>query len=804
MKQRLRGNIEPKRIVPLLSERDIIGNHPMPMCAQICAAVSTHDHPAYMEWCLHAMRSVDMQTLPPEEKYLIIDGQAPAPQYALSYGWVIIRHASKAPGPGRQLVAQVCKAEWIAYLDADNMLDPGIIEHVHKLLPVCGENVGALYGDLQRHGRQNALLEMPEWDENNIDVRNIVDASNIWRRRMILDVSWTLEPHADWVLIASAAKKGWVGKHHHGPPLQYYDHDGCLRDESAAKRKAIEALLLASKPQEADSGPEGAPDATEAQEAAMLPSGVPLCVFMPFSRVGDLGAEYNRVMESLPNGHWAIFMDHDAMILTNEFWPDMANAIAQHPDAGAIVCWTNRTGNNKQKAKAPQNDDITHHTARANEIRRDYGQKLTDVTGDEMTGVLFAVSKAAWQKAGPFVHGFGEVDNSWARQCKAAGLKIWRMDGVYIYHQRRTNGWKGATKPDMDCRKTQWKYNEVAPIIEAHGCDAMKQLLDAHKRQIESRRDWTSCQKNARRKTILSTWRKSMGISLVIPALEEPPDELAATIASFRKAGVNEIIVIDDGSEKHPVADNCGADKVLRNMPAQGVAASRNMGLQASRGNVVMYSDSHCKVVDGCNLPDWAYSAYCSENMLCAVTGSYDNPNTLYWGCSLTWKDWRFDVHANRKETKSPSALFGSVYVAGRWVWERVMGWIPTVGWGYNEQAMSLACHHAGIQIVVDGTFRILHKFRNDKKFPYLVSGKDFDANAPWTHWLLFGDDVWAFFNRATKRHRPNADVRFRERVTDEARELREAYSKGRRVADVDVLKRVGFDVSLLGKAPGR
>lgn len=479
-----------------------------------------------------------------------------------------------------------------------------------------------------------------------------------------------------------------------------------------------------------------------------------LCIYTPYSATGNLGEAYNRVMARLAPGEWAVFLDHDAMTLTNEFWPDLQHAVATHPDAGAICCWSNRVGNPAQKAKCPDGDDLAAHTARAVEIRREYGQSTTDITGDRLTGVCFAVSRAAWDKAGPFAAGFGEVDTTWARQCQAAGLRVWRMDGVYVYHQRRTNGWKGATRPEIGCKGVSWTYAAVAPVIAAHGDQTLRDLAAAHTLLVESRTDWSDCQKSARRKTLMAHWRASLRLSVVIPSREEDPAELAGTVKTFRDGGAQEIIVVDDASTE-PVADNCGADLIIRHDAAHGVAASRNEGLRHATGNVIGFSDSHCRIAPGCDLLNWAYAAYCSDDLLCAVCGSYEDADKWFYGSSLPWSGWRYDISANLGETARPQAPFGSVYSAARWTWERLGGWMPTRGWGYNEQALGLLCRHTATAIRVEPWFRIRHRFR--KRFPYAVSNKDFQANAPWVHWLLSTDDEWAALRPAIAAAKPEA-----------------------------------------------
>ena len=527
---------------------------------------------------------------------------------------------------------------------------------------------------------------------------------------------------------------------------------------------------------ERDSLPSPLPSPTPSPAEGKTP-GPDLCVYTPYSATGNLGASYNRIMARLTPGEWAVFLDHDAMSLLNDFWTDLQHAIAKHPDAGAICCWTNRTGNPYQKAKAPPHDDIAQHTAYALAIRRQYGQKTTDITGNRLTGVLFAVSRVAWDRVGPFVDGFGEVDNSWAHQCRAAGLRLWRMDGVYVYHQRRTNGWKGATRPEIDCRGAAWTYAKVAPIIQAHGSDTLRELAAAHESLVESRGDWSECQKGARRRTLLAHWRETLRLTVCIPSREEPEDELAATVQSFREGGAHEIIVIDDASTI-PVTNDCGADLILRHDTAHGVSASRNEGLARAAGNVIAFSDSHCRIAENCDLLAWAFDAYNSPDLLCAVCGSYENLDTWYWGCELLWRDWRNDISANRVETHQPQGLFGSVYSAARWTWERLGGWVPTRGWGYNEQALSLACKNASVPIRVDPAFRIRHKFRNNKRFPYPVSGRDTNANAPWTHWLLSTDAEWAALRPTIQQHKPDALARAETWIADPgAAELRQAYA---------------------------
>ena len=537
-----------------------------------------------------------------------------------------------------------------------------------------------------------------------------------------------------------------------------------------------------------------------AQQAALDALAAPalprLCIYTPWSAARDLGAEYNRIMARLDADEWAIFLDHDACTLVNEFWPTMAAAIVAHPDAGAIVTYTNRTGNPAQQAKAPRGDNLPDHIARAHAIRAEYGDRCTDVTGPRMTGVCFAVSKAAWLQAGPFAAGMGEVDNRWAAACLKVGLRIWRADGVYVWHEKRTSGTpKAPTAPAV----TDAPWPEALKAMIAHGVETVAALAQAHADLIETRTDWTTCQKRARRKSLMSTWHASMRASVVIPTREEDPAELAGTVRTFRDAGAHEVVVVDDGSTE-PVADDCGADLLIRHDKAEGVSASRNEGLARATGNVVAYSDAHCRIVPGCDFLAWCFAAYCSEDFLTAACAGYRTPTRFTYGCNLPWQGWYFNVDPNRLTpgTTAPGP-YGSVYCAARWTWDLIGGWVPTCAWGYNEQAMGLACHHAAVHIRVTPEFRVLHKYRerrHDKAgaFPYPTDHHNLYSNAVMVQRLLFGEDTWAgVMLPAIERHASHALDWFANRWTEDGfAVLKTRYAKLKRATDAEILAKVG------------
>lgn len=155
----------------------------------------------------------------------------------------------------------------------------------------------------------------------------------------------------------------------------------------------------------------------------------------PFRTDKNLGAAYNAAMALLGPDDWAAFVDHDAMFTTAQWHAQLEEAIAFLPAAGAFVAVTNRIASPWQQGGDPDSNDIALH--------RRYGKErlkvrtLLDITDTKgFGGVMFAVSKAAWQDAGGFAHGLGCVDHSLHFGLQRIGRKVYLLEGLYVYHWR--------------------------------------------------------------------------------------------------------------------------------------------------------------------------------------------------------------------------------------------------------------------------------------------------------------------------------------------------------------------------------
>lgn len=159
---------------------------------------------------------------------------------------------------------------------------------------------------------------------------------------------------------------------------------------------------------------------------------------VPYALDRNLGRAYNEAMALLPDDGWAVFLDHDAMFTTREWYRQIEEAITFKPDAGAFVAVTNRIDAVWQRAAEadPENHDIGYHTAIG--LARVHKRTLLDITDTKgFGGVCVAVSKQAWKRAGGFADGLLCVDHSLHFGLQRVGRRVYLLESLYVYHRRR-------------------------------------------------------------------------------------------------------------------------------------------------------------------------------------------------------------------------------------------------------------------------------------------------------------------------------------------------------------------------------
>lgn len=165
---------------------------------------------------------------------------------------------------------------------------------------------------------------------------------------------------------------------------------------------------------------------------------------MPFARDRNFGRACNEMIAEMPDGAWAVILDHDCMFTTPHWYAQIEEAIACKPDAGAFAVVTNRIASPWQKAPegAAVGDDILAHRA-LGEARR-MKRTLLDVTCTKgFGGVVTVVNREAWQECGGYADGMFCIDHSLFFRMVDKGRRIYLIEGLYVYHLRATSSQRG-------------------------------------------------------------------------------------------------------------------------------------------------------------------------------------------------------------------------------------------------------------------------------------------------------------------------------------------------------------------------
>lgn len=162
-----------------------------------------------------------------------------------------------------------------------------------------------------------------------------------------------------------------------------------------------------------------------------------LVAMTPFSPDMNLGAAYNEAMELLPSDGWAVLMDHDIMFTTLKWNEQIRGAIEAAP-LGTFTGVTNRIWSPWQRVTEGEKlpDDIVQHRALGERLLAK--KTLKDVTDwrPGWGGMLMVVSKQTWLAAGGFRDGMECVDHHFHQAVAGAGLRLYCIEGLYVYHFR--------------------------------------------------------------------------------------------------------------------------------------------------------------------------------------------------------------------------------------------------------------------------------------------------------------------------------------------------------------------------------
>jgi len=160
----------------------------------------------------------------------------------------------------------------------------------------------------------------------------------------------------------------------------------------------------------------------------------------PFAEDKNLGRAYNEAFDDVEERDWVCLIDHDVLFLTPDAISIMYEYVRSYPETGLFTCYTNRIHplavDQLLDGRVNENTCIKYHQERA------YNQKRFGVTVAEInhviSGFLMLVSKKTWREIKFPEHGkcLG-VDNEFSQKVLKAGKKIYRMNGLYVWHSYR-------------------------------------------------------------------------------------------------------------------------------------------------------------------------------------------------------------------------------------------------------------------------------------------------------------------------------------------------------------------------------
>jgi glycosyltransferase involved in cell wall biosynthesis/tetratricopeptide (TPR) repeat protein len=163
--------------------------------------------------------------------------------------------------------------------------------------------------------------------------------------------------------------------------------------------------------------------------------------YAPKSYGMNLGRCYNEYMERIGDDDFALFIDHDAMFVSDS-WKDIINDVAtKHADEIALfISRTNRINNPYQRLNLlEENHRVEDHRIFAEQLSQRFSSETTECSKlPSSSGVIIMLSKKTWKKH-KFSDGFLKVDNKIHLSHRESGDPVYLMNGLGVYHFYRAD-----------------------------------------------------------------------------------------------------------------------------------------------------------------------------------------------------------------------------------------------------------------------------------------------------------------------------------------------------------------------------
>lgn len=181
-------------------------------------AVVVTCHAPYLPYLAECIESIEAQTLKPTEKVFVYDTGADAVldiTYISEHGWTELHVQAGEPNKPRNLGLDHCSADWVVFVDADDVLQPHYLEDLMRSAAIEAEGVGILYPLVDRHPyppeRGHSCPQEP-WTYWRQRERFMIQTSAAWRRQAVQEAGgWDEQSpmYDDGNLAARITALGW-------------------------------------------------------------------------------------------------------------------------------------------------------------------------------------------------------------------------------------------------------------------------------------------------------------------------------------------------------------------------------------------------------------------------------------------------------------------------------------------------------------------------------------------------------------------------------------------------------------------
>ena len=173
-------------------------------------------------------------------------------------------------------------------------------------------------------------------------------------------------------------------------------------------------------------------------------------VKIPFAPNGEICEAYTYAIKT-SKSPWVILLDHDAIFMHPNWYSLCVNAVKQFPEAGMFTCWASKIGAKEQQAEgSPINvAPLAIHRDFARNLWQKHKFTVEEIFS-HVSGVMMMIRKDVFLKVG-CKKGFFGVDWDLTKRIREAGFKIYRINGLYVYHLRdREPSWIENEKVSKD------------------------------------------------------------------------------------------------------------------------------------------------------------------------------------------------------------------------------------------------------------------------------------------------------------------------------------------------------------------